>query len=95
MEGNGKIIFDNGEYYIGQLKNNKRHGKGVEYSKDGKIIFEGDWVEGKVKFNFDNGEYYIGEWSNGQPNGKGILYYGDGKIKNEGNFVNGKCGDNN
>ena len=31
FEGNGKRIFKNGEYYIGQWKNGLRHGKGKLY----------------------------------------------------------------
>ena len=30
-EGNGKYIWEDGEYYIGQWKNGLRNGKGKEY----------------------------------------------------------------
>ena len=30
-EGNGKNIFENDNYYIGQWLNDLRHGKGIEY----------------------------------------------------------------
>ena len=31
FEGNGKYIWENGEYYIGEWKNGLRNGKGIEY----------------------------------------------------------------
>ena len=43
-EGNGKYTFKSGEYYIGEWKNNLRHGKGKFYHKNGIIQFEGDYV---------------------------------------------------
>ena len=40
-EGNGKYIWENGAYYIGQEKNSLRHGKGTEYYANSKIRFKG------------------------------------------------------
>ena len=37
-----KIILDNGDYYIGELENNLKHGKGIIYYNNGKIKYEGD-----------------------------------------------------
>ena len=50
-EGNGKYIWENGEYYIGQWKNGLSHGKGIEYYSNGKIKYEGDWVDDKFVGN--------------------------------------------
>ena len=41
-EGNGKLIFENGEYYFGQWLNGLQHGKGKEYYKNGNIKYDGD-----------------------------------------------------
>ena len=30
-EGNGRLVFKNGSYYVGQFKNNKFNGKGAFY----------------------------------------------------------------
>ena len=46
-EGNGKYIFEDGEYYIGEFKNNKRNGKGIEYYKNGNIKYEGEFINGE------------------------------------------------
>ena len=62
--------------------NGNKHGKGIEYYKDGNIKYEGDFVndkrEGKGKYIWEDGEYYIGEWLNDYMHGKGIEYYKDG-----------------
>ena len=40
-EGNGKEIYGEGFYYIGQFKNNLRNGKGKIYYPNGNIMYEG------------------------------------------------------
>ena len=39
-EGFGKLIYQNGLYYIGQFKDNLPNGKGVEYYKYGNTLFD-------------------------------------------------------
>ena len=46
-EGNGKYIYENGEYYIGEFKNGLKHGKGIEYYKNGNIKYDGYFINGK------------------------------------------------
>ena len=91
-EGNGKYIWEDGEYYIGQFKNGVANGKGIIYYSNGNIRYEGDWIIGKKegygKLILKNGEYYIGQFKNDLANGKGILYYSNGNIKYEGNWIN-------
>ena len=93
MEGYGKFIYENGDYYIGEFKNGLRNGKGILYCKNGKIKHEGDWIndkyEGYGKYIFENGNYYIGEFKNCLRYGQGMLYYKNGNIKYEGDYVNG------
>ena len=50
-EGNGKCIWENGEYYIGQYKNGLFNGKGIEYYSNGKIKYEGDFINDKFVGN--------------------------------------------
>ena len=63
FEGNGKYVYDDGEYYIGQFLKGKKNGKGVLYYADGNIKYKGDFVnnklEGKGKYIFKNRDYYI------------------------------------
>ena len=42
-----KIELENGEYYIGDLFNNLKHGKGIIYYKNGNIKYEGDFITDK------------------------------------------------
>ena len=75
-----KIIYKNGDYYIGELKNNLRQGKGKFYM--GKIINEGKEYYGKLK--------YEGEYLNGERNGKCKEYNSNGKLIFEGEYLNGE-----
>ena len=89
---NGKFIWEDDKYYLGQLINNLPNGKGIIYYSNGNIMYEGDFINGKFEGNgkciFKNGQYYIGQWKNGLRNGKGILYYKSGNIMYEGDFAN-------
>ena len=68
-EGKGKVIFYDGSYYIGQFKNDLFNGKGIYYTKNGKIILKGEWLNGKIegygRENFKEGRYYEGQFKNG------------------------------
>ena len=89
-----KIEYNNGEYYVSQIKNNKRNGKGKLYFKDNNLKFEGDFVddkfEGHGKLIYDNGVYYVGEFKDNKKNGKGKIFNPDNTIKFEGVFINDK-----
>ena len=91
-EGNGKFIYNNGEFYVGQFKNNKFNGKGVLFYDKTKIKYEGDFFNDKYngsgKLFYKNGEFYIGQFKEGKKNGKGTEYYKDKKIKYKGEFSN-------
>jgi len=49
--------------YEGEIKNNKRNGKGKEYSWTGKLKNEGEFLNwqrnGKGKSYYENGELYL------------------------------------
>ena len=89
---NGKFIYEDGKYYLGEFKNNLPNGKGIKYYKNGNILYEGDWVngkqEGKGKVIYENEEYYIGQFKNGLRNGKGKFYYSNGNVEYEGDWSN-------
>ena len=91
---NGKYIYEDDKYYIGEYKDNIPNGKGIKYYLNGNIQYEGNFINGKFEGNgkgiWENGEYYIGEWKNGLSHGKGTEYYSNGNIQYEGDFINGK-----
>lgn len=80
--------------YVGEWIDNKKNGRGVCYSYDGDIIYEGNFVDDvpsdayptphpdASKYFSDNetvsGEYYIGELMNGIPNGFGLFVIDEG-----------------
>lgn len=47
--GFGTYQFKSGEQYKGDWRNDLRHGQGVLTDKDGKVLFEGKWVNDKPK----------------------------------------------
>ena len=66
--------------------NDCKHGKGIEYYKNGTVKYEGEYIndkyEGKGKYFYENGDFYIGEFLDNMSHGKGIDYY-----KKTGNFI--------
>ena len=78
-------IYPNGEKYIGEFKNGKRHGQGtLEYSIWKKYV--GEWKDDKRhgQGTLINKLYiestYVGEWINDKKNGYGIITFVDGPI---------------
>jgi hypothetical protein len=47
--GSGKYIWKDKYYYIGDWQDNKRHGFGTMYYPNGKIEYQGNWVQDKFK----------------------------------------------
>ena len=94
FEGNGKYVYVDGDYFIGEFKNGEKNGKGIMYNKNNNIIYDGyyanDKKEGNGKLILENGEYYIGQWKNDSMDGKGKVYNKEGKLIYEGDFKNNK-----
>ena len=92
---NGKYIWEDGKYYIGEYKDNIPNGKGKKYYSNGNILYEGDFINGKFegngKYYCNNGYYFIGEYKDGLRNGKGIKYHNNGNIYFEGDYINDKA----
>ena len=66
-----------------------------EYSLNGKLIFEGEYLNGErngkgKEYNYLNGKLeFEGEYLNGERNGKGKEYIRNGKLEFEGEYLNG------
>ena len=81
---NEEYLFPNGDRYDGELKDEKRNGKGIYYYANGDR-YDGEWKDdkrnGKGIFYCSNGDRYDGEWKDGKENGKGIYYDAYGRKK--------------
>ena len=89
-EGNGRLVFKNGNFYVGQFKNNKYNGKGIFYYRPNAIKYMGDFVDNYYEGNgiifYENGEFYEGQFKKGLKQGRGCEYYKDKNIKYKGEF---------
>ena len=85
MEKNGMECWEKWKWKIKEIYYN------------GKLIFEGEYLNGKrngkgKEYN-DNGKLiFEGEYLNGKRNGKGKEYDNNGKLIFEGEYLNGKNG---
>ena len=84
---NHSIIKEkNGDKYIGEIKDNKKHGRGIllySNSNEKFIKYEGFWKQNKKNSNgtmyYKDGTTYIGHWKNDMRDGEGVLYYSTGE----------------
>lgn len=87
-----EIHYASGNYYVGEIKDGKRHGKGTFYFSNG-FKYEGEFkngvIEGQGTFYYDDGNIYNGEFVNNIRQGKGTMNYSNGD-KYEGNWLEGK-----
>ena len=65
LEFKEEHVFENGAVYRGQMKNEMRHGFGIQIWPDG-AKYEGFWDNGKAtgkgKFIHVDGDIYEGDW---------------------------------
>ena len=78
-------VFENGDAYTGEFKNNSRHGKGTcRYSNQN--LYEGQWADdsfdGHGMFIQKDAYTYTGSFKKGKKDGKGQCDYGDCQIYN-------------
>jgi hypothetical protein len=77
----GIYYFNNGDYYIGNFKNNKFNGKGVIFYNDGSK-FEGEFVNNKKNgfgvfyenCDFMDSDKFEGFWKNNLKNGEFVVF---------------------
>lgn len=79
VNGRGTMVFENGDKYIGQWKDEVFHGTGTYIGADG-MRYEGQYVEGvkegKGTYISPDGLKYVGQWRGGVRDGFGTLYRG-------------------
>lgn len=76
MHGEGKLTYDNGEYYDGEWVK----GKMCTTSSFTSIIIR-FWVgkrHGRGEYYYSDGTKYIGQWDNDRIHGEGTSWYPNG-----------------
>ena len=76
LSGNSRILYSNGEYYNGIVKEGgQRHGEGIHYYSNGDI-YDGEFVNdnriGKSRLRFRDGSEYIGQFIDDMADGHGL-----------------------
>ncbi len=77
----GANLFDNGDFYIGEFKNDALNGQGEYYCANGDYYigeFKNGVPDGQGEYYWAEGDYYIGEWKNGAKEGQGECHYASG-----------------
>ncbi len=82
-DGYGKYIWENGDEYIGNWKNNKKDGKGTYLFASGSKYsgeFKNGKRYGKGTYIWADGEKHTGQWMNNKQHGEGSYYRKDGSV---------------
>ena len=89
-EGQGALLWSNGDRYEGMFVNGLRRGHGIMREATGRY-YEGSWAfsmrDGKGKEVFPNGDQYTGDFKRDKFHGEGVLETQGGKYT--GAFANG------
>ena len=85
----GTFFFSDGGKYVGEWKDDKKHGQGTYTFADGDK-YVGEYIDGKKHgqgtYTFADGEKYVGELLDGKKHGQGTYTFADGK-KETGYFM--------
>ena len=70
IEGLGSLTVPNGEKYVGEFKDGKKHGQGTVTIPNGSK-YEGEWKDdefnGQGTYTFSNGGSFVGLWKDSVP----------------------------
>ncbi len=77
----GTYIWDNGDKYVGEWKNNKKHGQGAYTFANGEK-YVGEYKDGKTHgqgtYTFLSGSKYVGDHKDGKRHGQGTYTFASG-----------------
>lgn len=80
--GLGQTLFPNGDMYVGEYVDNKRHGTGTYFFANDGIIYTGKWADnlrnGIGRIVYPDGGRFLGNWTNDKKHGEGRYTYPDG-----------------
>lgn len=86
----GRLDYDTGDVYEGQLKSGEPNGEGIYYLANGDVIV-GKFKAGEVTsgtYNFSDGSTYVGSFKDGAFDGQGVFTAVDGAVA-DGMFKDG------
>lgn len=92
QEGNGKMTYNNGESYEGQIKQNELHGFGTFRWNNGDLYsgnYQNNKRQGKGVLRYGTGDLYEGDFLNDMKTGYGVYKWKEGTYY-KGNFVDGQ-----
>ena len=78
----GTFTYANGDKYVGEVKDGKKHGQGTyTYVDGGNYVgeYRGDKKHGQGTFTWADGTKYVGEYKDGKRHGQGIYTFDKGK----------------
>ena len=82
--GSGKLEYDDGSVYEGQVLYGSLEGQGSIRWSNGDS-YSGQWhqssINGYGTYTWSNGTRYEGQWVNGQMEGQGTTYFPDGSVQ--------------
>ncbi len=87
-----EFFYPNGDMYLGNIADDKKHGYGTYTSTSGSYMgeWQNDMKHGKGTFCYKNGDKYEGHYKNNMKHGQGKLTAANGEVLWEGKYVNNK-----
>ena len=83
----GTMTYTEGDIYIGEFRNGKRNGQGINTWTQG-FKYVGGWKDGSQHgqgtLTWPDGRKYVGQYTDGKMNGQGILYNANGTVSQQG-----------
>ena len=81
---NGKIIYENGDVYEGEIKGLSKEGRGTHTVASTGEVYEGefknDMRNGTGTIQYTDGSFYTGNFVNNSMEGTGVFTYSDGSV---------------
>ncbi|MDR1329428.1 MAG: hypothetical protein LBK23_07500 [Oscillospiraceae bacterium] len=89
--GQGKLVYSDGEWYEGEWVDDKSHGQGKYVHSDGSW-YEGEWANneanGRGRTHYADGSEYVGEFADDAHHGQGKY------VNSDGSWYDGEWADN-
>ena len=91
--GKGSVVWADGGYYVGEIKDGEKHGEGTMTLADG-VTYAGQWKDdkqhGQGTYTSADGDTYVGQWKDGMQHGLGKATLADGEVGHDGEWENGE-----